>query len=36
MNNQYIGPINIGNPNESTILELATKILEKVILKQIS
>eukprot|EP00324_Dicrateria_rotunda_P001755 CAMPEP_0206159350 /NCGR_PEP_ID=MMETSP1474-20131121/5733_1 /ASSEMBLY_ACC=CAM_ASM_001110 /TAXON_ID=97495 /ORGANISM="Imantonia sp., Strain RCC918" /LENGTH=259 /DNA_ID=CAMNT_0053559995 /DNA_START=202 /DNA_END=981 /DNA_ORIENTATION=- len=30
MNNQYIGPINIGNPNESTILELATKILEKI------
>jgi len=28
MNNKYIYPINIGNPNELTILELANKIIE--------
>ncbi len=26
MNNDYIGPVNLGNPGEYTILELATKI----------
>ena len=26
MNNDYIGPVNIGNPDEYTILELAQKI----------
>jgi len=28
MNSDYIGPINIGNPNEITILKLAEKIIE--------
>lgn len=30
MNQEFIGPMNIGNPVESTIKELATKIIEKV------
>jgi UDP-glucuronate decarboxylase len=29
-NDSVTGPINIGNPNEFTILELATKIIEMV------
>jgi UDP-glucuronate decarboxylase len=28
--NQTVGPINIGNPNEYTIIDLATKITEKI------
>ena len=28
MNRKHIGPINLGNPNEKTILELAEKIIE--------
>ncbi|MCA9858757.1 MAG: SDR family oxidoreductase [Thermomicrobiales bacterium] len=29
MNSSYSGPVNIGNPNEFTMLELATKVLAK-------
>lgn len=32
MNSEFIGPINIGNPVESTIKELASKIIEKVVI----
>jgi len=28
--NEFIGPVNIGNPNEFTILELAQKVIEMV------
>lgn len=28
MNQSYIGPVNLGNPNEFTILELAKKVIE--------